>query len=1041
MVFLSTVRLVALIHRLVASLRRVARSPRRPVVLLLLLGVTALALLVSASPRLPVAESSPSSLHQWGAVTLFHGLPSDHVRAIAQDRDGTILLGTDSGLVRYDGRSVQKIQGFLSRRIWDVRFDQSGVAWIATDTGAARLIRGEAEPIRQSDGDSIRAIVVANNRIVLVGARATIYDCKTRDDGSLDVRKFEQRHSSLLSIDAGGNLAALELTSALLLDDHLLVGTHARGLLSFSASAELAEPEEVNSRPRPFFVEALARDRDGHVWFGAQTGNGESGLYSASDILHPVKVTAPTGTVTSLNFDQSGDVWVGTQDQGVFRFSNGSLKNHFTFENTAGGLRSNRIYSVFVDRESVVWFGTDRGACRFDPGGLSVEAVSLDAEANVIRELHPTSDGRVWCGTNRGLFVRDQSASWNAVPSLKNRTVHSIFEPTAGHLMIGTASGLFASSKGGEFVRVIDDPAWNVRALCSFQGSVFAGSFGRGLDRVNGNRRTLIWPLIGEEDGKPRNVVSLHADRDKLWIGTSDAGLFVYDGSRVSAASDFGLPTDAVVWSIEGSLDDALWLATSRGLFVWHRGRLDAAIENCDARCVVRASANVPDVVWCATSGCGLFKVRLTQTAIQSLYDVKSAVMMSKIDTEQGLPTQTTFSVAATSEASLVWIGTNKGVASYRPGGGPPLLTVSGATAGRHYTADEVMSGLVLEHNQGYAIDVAASSSRTFPEQFQYVFTFRDGRGKQVSGPPTRIPRINVDVMPSGTYSQEIRAYNVDLVESEPVVVAITIKRAPFPWTSTALSILLMLALVALAWGWLQNKRLIRSNVALAETRMQLANETETERRRIARDLHDQTLSDLRRLMLLTDQLPPGESGNGNVDPSKIRAEIESVSTEIRRICEDLSPSALANVGLAAALEWALADAVGHQPPEKKFEHEFVSEPGIDERLRLDAATQIQIYRIVQEAISNVSRHSGATHVKLSLAIESDGELVIELEDNGRGFDVNKLAKKGRGLTNIRSRSSLVAADVKWSAMHPSGSLFTLRMPPETAAPRSTLPV
>src|SRR5258706_5022310 len=73
----------------------------------------------STFAQIQTEAPSSSNLHQWGAVTLFHGLPSDHVRAIAQDRDGTVLLGTDSGLVRYDGRSVQKIQGFLSRRIWD----------------------------------------------------------------------------------------------------------------------------------------------------------------------------------------------------------------------------------------------------------------------------------------------------------------------------------------------------------------------------------------------------------------------------------------------------------------------------------------------------------------------------------------------------------------------------------------------------------------------------------------------------------------------------------------------------------------------------------------------------------------------------------------------------------------------------------------------------------------------------------------------------------------------------------------------------------
>jgi signal transduction histidine kinase len=341
---------------------------------------------------------------------------------------------------------------------------------------------------------------------------------------------------------------------------------------------------------------------------------------------------------------------------------------------------------------------------------------------------------------------------------------------------------------------------------------------------------------------------------------------------------------------------------------------------------------------------------------------------------------------------------------------------------------------LKLEYPQNsLALEVAANSSRTFAEQFQYSFSVVDHNGGLIRQKLSHDSQLLLENLRPGNYRVEARAYTRDLVASEPIRFEFNVARAPFPWTSTALSVLLLLALVAMWWGYRQNKRLVGTNVALAETRFQLANETETERRRIARDLHDQTLSDLRRLMLLTDQLPVNESSNGHVEPSKIRAEIESVSTEIRRICEDLSPSALANVGLSAALEWALADAVGHQPAEKRFEYEFVCDPVIDERLRLDPAQQIQIYRIVQEAISNVCRHSSATRVSLSLSIDSDGELVIELEDNGRGFDVNKLAKKGRGLTNIRSRASLIDANVTWSTPG-DGTLFTLRT---TTTPRN----
>jgi len=156
-----------------------------------------------------------------------------------------------------------------------------------------------------------------------------------------------------------------------------------------------------------------------------------------------------------------------------------------------------------------------------------------------------------------------------------------------------------------------------------------------------------------------------------------------------------------------------------------------------------------------------------------------------------------------------------------------------------------------------------------------------------------------------------------------------------------------------------------------------------------------------------------------------LSSEIESISQEVRRICEDLSPSALENVGLPAALQFALAHAVEHAAPDCKFDYEFVCDDALDEKLNLPPNQQIQIYRIAQEALSNICRHANAKHVKMS-AIVQDKVFELAIEDDGRGFDRSEKKSPGRGVANIRARASMIDADVEWSRRSRGGTVFRL---------------
>ncbi|MBC7910033.1 MAG: hypothetical protein H7Y30_06005, partial [Pyrinomonadaceae bacterium] len=668
------------------------------------------------------AKAQPVSLQQWGAVTLFHGLPSDRVRAIAQDADGAMWFGTDAGLAKYDGRRTQTItsEGLPQGRVLALKVDADGALWIGTEGGATRYVNNRFQLIKETEGKVITAILLRERgRAVLASEEGLVFNCTVGADGSLSVRGIPE--TPLRSADEK-QPGLLRLTSLALVGDTLFAGTRSRGLLEIEGD----EVREVQSRPRAFTVEALEGDAKGNLWLGARAKGEEGALYQAGDPAHPKLIDAGTGAVTALRADGQGRVWVGTDGRGVFQYQDSQRLARFTFGSTAGGLRSDKVYSIFVDREDVVWFGTDRGVCRYDPYALRVESISDNPESNFVRTLLQTKDGMLLTGTNRGMFVRDgATASWKSVSELAQKTVYAIAADESGRMLVGSASGLYQSDepvdKNNRELRFTKQDAGgvgtgdSVRAIVKFQGRTFVATFGRGLERLDESRRTLVWPTEAQ-DARAREVVSLYADeKGRLWIGTATSGVYVFDGKSVVSDPALAELTGSAVWSVDGTQDSWLWFATSRGLYGYWQGKLTKILPDTDARRVmVSGDRATSRQAWCATAGSGLVKVAL---------DTRFGAIAARLDAEQGLPSQSAFallddSAGATKEALL--IGTSRGLARYDPGTTSPVLVITRLIGQRIHTLDELREGLFLEYPQNsLVLDVAAASSRTFPEQFQ----------------------------------------------------------------------------------------------------------------------------------------------------------------------------------------------------------------------------------------------------------------------------------------------------------------------------------
>lgn len=956
------------------------------------------------------SQEIPRDLHQWGAISSFHGLPSERVLTIAQTTDGLLWFGTERGLARFDGRRVQTVsaQNLSSLKILVLKLAGDGTLWIGTENGAFLMKGDDVSAIKETSASAINSIVFRNEETYLSSEKGAVYRCSSGE--SLTEKENPLRVEKILH-------EGYPVTSLAFYENNLIASTLSRGLLLIENGAA----SEIMTRPRPFFVNVLAKDKAGNLWLGTQTRGNESGLFFSESLFEPRRIGTGLGNVNAIAFDNENNLWIGTNDSGVFRFSGANQTNNFTFFNTSGGLRSNEILAVFVDRENVVWLGTNKGVCRYDMQSPTSERTTESAESNFIRKLFHTKSGEILAGTNRGLFYFDQTGGWTSVSGFENKAVYSISQDAAGNLLIGTANGFFPSVNLREGVKepqklsneTIQNVVEDVRAVADFQGKIYISIFNRGLARVENQTTGLNFT-----DENLKNITVFHPDK-KLWMGTARNGIFFLEGNKIVQEPAFELLKNNAVWEIEGAEENGLWFAAEKGLYLFHKGALETVLSNIEVRDVAAIPAT--NAVWAATSN-GILVLRRHD---------KFGWITSRLSVEQGLPSANIFTILPPPENSqTVLIGTNRGVARYNLTQTVPLIIPARILSRRLHQIEELTGGINLEFPQNtLALEVAGLSSRTFPEQFQYAFLLRNEKGEIIERKFSVDAQFLMENLEPGIYSVEARAFDKNLVASEPLTFQFSVEKSPFPWSTLLLSSLLAVALIALVWAIISQRRIFLSsrqlklaNRELSSARLDLANEAERERRRISRDLHDQTLADLRHLILLTDKFQHDAEYS-----SRFRTEIENVSQEIRRICEDLSPSVLENIGLTAALEWALSNEVEMSEANRKFSYEFSAEDHLDERLRLAPAVQIQIYRIAQEVLNNISRHAHASSVVMTVKINEAARFQMTIEDDGNGFDSHNVSnKKGRGLSNINARARLIEATVEWKLKETGGTIFTL---------------
>jgi two-component system, NarL family, sensor histidine kinase UhpB len=197
----------------------------------------------------------------------------------------------------------------------------------------------------------------------------------------------------------------------------------------------------------------------------------------------------------------------------------------------------------------------------------------------------------------------------------------------------------------------------------------------------------------------------------------------------------------------------------------------------------------------------------------------------------------------------------------------------------------------------------------------------------------------------------------------------------------------------------------------------------EQERTRVARDLHDEVNQSLTGLLLRLEAAREEAPPELEAELEETKALANQAMTELLSLARQLRPTALDDLGLAAAIAGQVEQlARGEVEAELSAEGDFSD---------LDDDAQLVVYRVAQEALSNATRHSGASQIEVRLRRSDDGGVALDVADNGRGFAFAE-SESGLGIAGMRERALLVGGELTIESRPGRGTTVQLTVPGES---------
>ncbi len=1072
--FFHTLTLIALLFALSpshASVRTVeAASPTRA---------------TQSLTRPAPALTWPGQAFRFQRLDIEDGLSQNSITTILQDRQGFLWLGTEDGLNRYDGYEfivfkpdAQNSHSLSDRRIQALFEDRDGILWVGTAQGGlnrydpktrqfGHFLHAGTDPTSLSS-NSINTIYQDADGLLWIGTESGLDWLNPASGVITHVRRGEQDALSL-----GGNHVKKIFADS---SSRIWVGTGAGELYLFAPLSKTFTryPREVSGKDLLCAASILdiAQTSDGRLWLATTNGlarfdplNEGAWCYRHSDFNSG---SLSSDFVNSVYVDDSSRLWVGT-DAGLDEFH--SATNTFSHlkhsPEIPESLSAESVSFIYGDRGGVLWVGTNtNGVNKHDPAQERFAYYRHQAENlaslsdDFVFPICVQPNGRVWVGTYgggldefipaTGGFRHFRSDPQNT-SGLPNNYIWAIYSDSHNDLWVSTNRGLSKFNPNSErftnYTFPSDDPDIVNPGLIYAMAEDASGALWlatrHGLGRFD-REQGLFLPETFPDSASPSiddRIVSLLIDRSGIiWFGTFDKGLYRYSPAsrqlqnfRASSSAPGALNNNSITAIFEDE-QQVIWVATAGGGL----NRFDANTET--FRAYTEAHGLPSNVIYGVMQDSQGNLWISTNSGI-SRFDL-SASTFRNFNLNDGLGSME-FNIGSFAEAPNgdMFFGTTNGLNIFRPeqiedsSYEPPLAITSITVDGKALQANPILDAITsirMEHPQNSFEFEFVALGFIDSENNQYAYKLEgfdqdwNLLGARHSGRYTNLP--------GGEYNLLLKASNSDGVwGSELSAISVTVIPPYWQMTWFRLTSLLLVGAIAFVGYRLRVRSVETRNVHLEQLVRTRTAELEElfvqnkdlaileERNRLARDLHDSAKQKAFAALAQLGTVNGLAKDHPLAHKHLVEAEtlVAEVIQELTFLIQEMYPINLMEKGLATTLR------------EYVFEWEnrtgIEADVSIQSPLPLDLKIEQAVYRIIQESLANVARHSQATRVRLDLEYAPAG-LRILVADNGHGFDVAHKAL-GLGMRSMRERVESIAGTLKFESGPEVGTSVLAEIP------------